>query len=659
MKKHYFLLLIICFFCFNVHAQSSKKFVVSSTIIDQSTSGKDLIKLNFKESDQDVLNFEIGEWVGIKLDVHPHFATKGNFIYIPYSLLDLVELWILDENNNPQKLIETGQSYNFNTRAIEKSDFIFPIVEDVESYYLRIHSSKPIVLPFEILTNKDLIEALTTKDKLFGIYIGLMLVMFFYNLSLFIIVRDKTYLYYILYIITLLTAQLALFGYTDRFLFPNSPEINHKFAVLSGAIAGIFTVFFINDFLKLGQKAPIFSKLLFLVLILETIGIFFLFAGFENFAFFWVNFTSLYGSVIAIIVATKLTRTGSKQAKFFLLAWSVFLLSVVILVFMSIGLLSYSPFLKGSIIIGSSFEVVLLSIALADRINEMRREKIYSQDKALEMSQENQRIIKEQNKTLEQMVLLRTKELQKSNKELKITLQNLKETQSQLVQTEKMASLGVLTAGVAHELNNPLNYIQGGYSAILEHVNENQKKSPNKELFEYLQWIKTGTDRATKIVRSLNVYGKNQNDFEENVNVHKLTNDCLLILKHKLKDSIKIEKDFSDHARIIKMNRKKIHQILLNLIDNAIDSIKFEGEIKISTELKKNNIWLIVKDNGQGISEENLSKVFDPFFTTKPQGKGTGLGLSTVNSIVNECGGKVKIETEVNKGTIISIILPK
>jgi PAS domain S-box-containing protein len=242
--------------------------------------------------------------------------------------------------------------------------------------------------------------------------------------------------------------------------------------------------------------------------------------------------------------------------------------------------------------------------------------------------------------------------------ERELTLNNLKRTQEQLVETEKMASLGVLTDGVAHELNNPLNYIMGGYTAIHEQL-EDYKTLNRNELKEYLNWIKSGSDRATKIVKNLNLLSSKRNNNFETCDLHQIIEDCLLLLHNKYQDNIRIVKKFSDSVLKIEGNFKKLHEAFFNILFNAIDAIEEKGVIEIITESK--NDWVIIDliDNGCGIPKEVMKKIMDPFFTTKPPGKGTGLGLSITNSVVKEHKGHLKITSEYGIGTKVSIHFPK
>lgn len=237
-------------------------------------------------------------------------------------------------------------------------------------------------------------------------------------------------------------------------------------------------------------------------------------------------------------------------------------------------------------------------------------------------------------------------------------LNQLKEAQAQLIQSEKMASLGILTAGVAHELNNPLNYIVGGYTAIHNHLNEDEVID-KAEIEEYLSWIESGADRATKIVKSLNLFSRSNEDNAEVCNLHLIIDDCLMMLQNKYKDRITITKNYTSTPAEVIGNNGKLHQAILNLLANAMDAISEKGEITIETKFLKDELAIIIGDNGCGIPRENLKKVMDPFYTTKPPGVGTGLGLSITHSIIQEHEGSLTITSEVEKGTQVAIGLPK
>lgn len=271
---------------------------------------------------------------------------------------------------------------------------------------------------------------------------------------------------------------------------------------------------------------------------------------------------------------------------------------------------------------------------------------------------------------LEELVNVRTHELNMANQELKqanqkldrqkqkleAALSDLKNTHEQLIQTEKMASLGVLTAGVAHEINNPLNFIQGGYTGLKKYFEK--VNNQEYEIQVFLNSIKSGIDRSAAIISGLNQFSRQKDTLEEACDLQIIMDNCLLILNNKLKDRAKVKKNYQSESVKITGNAGKLHQVFLNLLKNAIQAIPKEGIISISIANDGKHIKIIIEDSGVGIDKEDLSKVLDPFFTTKDPGEGTGLGLSISNSIIEEHKGKLKINSEKGKGTKVSIIFP-
>ncbi|MDX9848231.1 MAG: HAMP domain-containing sensor histidine kinase [Tenuifilaceae bacterium] len=220
-----------------------------------------------------------------------------------------------------------------------------------------------------------------------------------------------------------------------------------------------------------------------------------------------------------------------------------------------------------------------------------------------------------------------------------------------------MASLGVLTAGVAHEINNPINYIYNGAKAIENFLVD---KSPEnletlKPLFEA---ISTGIHRITGIVKSLNKYSRKDESALVNCNLNEILDNALAILYNQFKKRIEINKEYSDTPPVTMAKEGELHQVLLNILINAIQSIENEGTITLKTQTSDNGISVSIKDSGIGIPAKYLSKIFDPFFTTKDPGKGTGLGLSITKRIIQEHKGTINCYSEPNKGSEFVITLP-
>lgn len=244
-----------------------------------------------------------------------------------------------------------------------------------------------------------------------------------------------------------------------------------------------------------------------------------------------------------------------------------------------------------------------------------------------------------------------------NNIELTKTLHSLKEAQERLVQAEKMASLGVLTAGVAHEINNPLNYIMGGYTGLKELFSTHKIEDDTAEFL--FSGIKSGIDRVTNIVRGLNQFSRSNEANDEDCNIHAIIDNCLVMLYNQIKNRIVINKDYCEQEIKIIGNSGKLHQAFLNILTNAIQAIDNEGEIQVKTHSENKNVVVEIKDTGCGIEDSNISKVTDPFYTTKPPGEGTGLGLAITYRIFKEYNAQMIFQSKIGKGTVVKVVLPK
>jgi two-component system NtrC family sensor kinase len=242
-------------------------------------------------------------------------------------------------------------------------------------------------------------------------------------------------------------------------------------------------------------------------------------------------------------------------------------------------------------------------------------------------------------KTLEQKVKQRTEELRK--------------TQNQLIQSEKVASLGKLAAGVAHEINSPLTGILT-YSSLLHKAKKDE--DPEKEDLEV---IVNETNRCKKIVKGLLDFARQTEPQKALADVNEVIEKSLDLISHQANLlNIKIEKDISPHLPKIMIDAGQIQQVSINILLNAIEAMPEGGSLSISSGIEEEMIAIRFTDSGIGIPEENLSKVFDPFFTTKKIGKGTGLGLSVSYGIIDKHQGKLEVESRVGKGTTFIAKLP-
>jgi two-component system NtrC family sensor kinase len=248
-----------------------------------------------------------------------------------------------------------------------------------------------------------------------------------------------------------------------------------------------------------------------------------------------------------------------------------------------------------------------------------------------------------------------TENLKNSREQLEATVETLKTTQAQLIQSEKLSGIGEFVAGVAHELNNPLTAVMG-FSELLKAEDTDPKRS------RHLDLIFKSAQRCQKIVQSLLSFARRHRPERKTVCVNSLVEEAVDILQYQLRTSnIEVTTQLDAHLPSAMVDPHQIQQVFLNIINNArqaMEAQKAKGRINITSEARAGSVWITFQDNGPGIPRENLSKIFDPFFTTKEVGKGTGLGLSICYGIIKEHGGTITPCSRPGEGTTFLIELP-
>lgn len=259
-----------------------------------------------------------------------------------------------------------------------------------------------------------------------------------------------------------------------------------------------------------------------------------------------------------------------------------------------------------------------------------------------------QKQLEEYNKGLENKVEERTAELEEKNEELHAGYKKLQATQQQLIRAEKMASLGILAAGIGHEINNPLNFIKHGAISLKNQLSKDQ----NKDYSDYFQAIEEGVRRASAIVTGLSHFSRIGDAMNEHFEIHQVLDNSLILLRNRLKSkNIEIKKSYKAAKNTVLGNEGKLHQVFTNIINNAEQAIADKGEIGIYTRNESNKIIVEITDTGSGISKSVIGKIMDPFFTTKDPGEGTGLGLFVCQMIMDEHHADMQVSSRDGVGT--------
>ena len=300
------------------------------------------------------------------------------------------------------------------------------------------------------------------------------------------------------------------------------------------------------------------------------------------------------------------------------------------------------------------------------------------------------------NLSLEQEVSRRTAELSRRNRELADALEALQRAQAELVRSEKMASMGRLVAGIAHEINNPVNAVVNTVGPLGSAIDEltsvaagagagtglglgtgtgagagERALSPELvgDVQEMLRVIRSGARRTKEIVQALHNYSRGDDHTQSAVDVHRGLDESLDLLRHHLKQGIRVERGYSDVGRVLG-NEGQLQQVFMNLLTNAAQAIGDRmakqgtasggagGTIRIDTARNGSQVTIRIADDGPGIAEDVLPRIFDPFFTTKDVGQGSGLGLSIVHGIIERHGGTIRVDSKLGEGTTFTVTLP-
>jgi signal transduction histidine kinase len=305
---------------------------------------------------------------------------------------------------------------------------------------------------------------------------------------------------------------------------------------------------------------------------------------------------------------------------------------------------------------------------------------------------ERRRLLEDINRDLEARIAERTQELSTANQELhqrhqeiQAAYQDLARTQEQLIHSEKMASLGLLVAGVAHELNNPISYVHSNLDFIEEYTerlagiiesHENANPSNGQErhggdelkkvinfettlktLRELVASCKEGTERVKKIVLDLRMFSRTDDVGLVLADLHEGIESTLNLLAKQYKNRITVHRDYGN-LPLVECYPSQINQVFMNVLQNAAQAIQNQGDVWIKTVSDGGWARIVIRDNGIGIPEDHLSRIFDPFFTTKAVGTGTGLGLSISYGIIEKHGGKIRVESKIHEGTEFTVELP-
>ncbi|MBC6368982.1 7TM diverse intracellular signaling domain-containing protein [Algoriphagus sp. AK58] len=641
-------------------------------------------QLNVSESSFLALGYaDYSFW--IKLEVNPKFRTAENTsLEISNPMLNEIQIY----SSNGVLLKELGRvNFKWNDPKSFFNRFEIPPSDDF-TYFIKVNSYGNNNIPIYLIKGNEDGWTIDERNLFFGIYFGIIIAMFIYNMFLWVSTKDNLYGLYIAYIFFVGLTQGILGGYIDAFFFQNNPYLNQNSFYLSTVMVNIVGIFYSLRFLNIKKINPrIYNAGLTII----SVYIFILFAFLVDLGIgqLKIRLLQIFLGIVPIFllsISLYSLRKGYRPAKFFLLSWFLLICSMVIFLLSDLNILPHNFLTNYIFTIGSIFEALLLSFALADKINILKREKEIEQAEKMKVLRENEELIKEQNTMLEEKVRLRTDELEQA-------LRNLQNTQSQLVSQEKMASLGQLTAGIAHEINNPINFVSSNIAPLKRDIKDimeviefyresgakefstDTKKEAKQleedleldyvldEVDQLLKGMEDGAKRTVEIVKGLRLFSRVDEQDVKKVDLHDGINSTIILLNSSIPGKIRIVREFGE-LPMVECLAGKINQVFMNIINNAVHALSdnldriADPVITIRTKAFSDHVKIEIEDNGPGMPENVKQRIFEPFFTTKAVGKGTGLGLSIVYSIIENHKGTLEVLTEEGQGTTFIISLP-
>ncbi|MEE2731194.1 MAG: 7TM diverse intracellular signaling domain-containing protein [Pseudomonadota bacterium] len=567
-------------------------------------------------------------WLHGRFHLNSDAPQSTRFFALEYSLLDEVEFYVVRDGKLVQQWL-TGDARHFDTRPMDHTWFIFPVdfqAAEPLDIYIRVKSTSSLRMPIRIWEPSAFYNQQRPRLLTEGTYFGILFLMFFYNFCLLATVRDISYFYYIAYIFSLGTFQLCMTGYGFEYIWPEHPRINEFMLPFSVSAVGLFIVAFGIRVMDLQRNSQLMYYMCCMLLVLEAASALVSLVLPYEVVIRTVIALALFVSAIMLVTSVQESLKGNSTAKLFLLAYFTLLGGGVALAFASMGWLPANFLTTNSFMIGSTVEIVVLSFALAERLNQINKEKAKSEREA-------KHYLEEMNDYLRQTNLLKDDFL----------------------------------ATISHELRTPMNGVLGCLQH-LQHGGHAESSNP------YLNFADRSARQMMMMVDSLLAYTELQSGKlsiqNEPLKIHELVDRShKLFIDSCKKKGIQLSVSIDENTPLILFgDPERLCQVLNNLLDNAV---KFTHEGQIDVQLSSSAIQpesrllqleVRVSDTGIGVEADKQEQLFETFRRGDGNIKrgygGLGIGLSVVKSLLDKMGGSISFVSQPGIGSTFTISLP-
>lgn len=599
---------------------------------------------HFRFLDQRALKFGyLRPTLWLKVVVKNESMASDWYLELPAPFLEYVDFYI--ENDDKWNHIETGYFRPFNQRGIPHTSFVVPLhfsIDSISTVYIKIGGTSPKTFPLFVVEKEEFNDKTRYADVGYGIFFGILLVMIFYNVVIFLTLRQGNYLLYVCTIICTLLIFAASTGYGGKFLWPESPMMNYYAGRLTLPVLTLFLAVFAIRFLEAKKYSRIIYYSLATLVPVSVIALVLVVTGILPSA--GNNLISV--TTVLLITSGIVCRIkGNKIANFFIAAWTVYLFGGLMLTLRNSGFFEFNFWTTHLVEFGAGLETTIIALALGDRYRRYKEEKEEAQRLALKLQQEI-------TGKLEIMVRQRTDELSKANEELSATLET-NQLQTEIIKN-KNEELDAFFYRISHDLKGPVSSMLG-----LSVIAQQEVKDPLA--LDYLEKQNRQVERLNHIITGLiNLTQLNNANLKrELVDFNKLIDGCIQSFSGARNfSSITFKKDIR-LAVPFYCEWVLVNAIFQNLIENAIKySIDALPCVGISVREESDWVCIEVSDNGLGISTEHQVKIFDLFYRASGNIKGSGLGLYILKRSVEMLKGTIELKSEIDKGSTFTVRLP-
>jgi signal transduction histidine kinase len=581
----------------------------------------------------------------LKLNLRNAKSSTRWFLEIPAPFLEYVDFYQLSADGG-WKHSSAGYYVKQSERDISHTNHVVPILFSHElssTVFIKISGKSPKTFPLLVVEESYFNSEVRYQDIGYGLFFGILLVMFFYNLLLYVTLRQTNYLLYICTIVCTFLIFASASGYGGKFLWPENPSMNFYAGRLTLGIMIIFLSIFTIRFLEVKKYSVVMYYLLAALVPLGAIS--FLLVLTEALSSAGNNLISI-STVLYLTTGIVCRVKGNKTANYFIAAWTFYLTGGLLLTLRNSGVLDYNFWTTHFVEIGAALETTIIAFALGDRYRRYKQEKEEIQLLALKVQQEA-------TERLEVKVKQRTEQLSSANRELQGMLEK-NQLQTQIIEN-KNAELDSFFYRISHDLKGPIASMLGLSSLAKKDIKDEPARA-------YLEKQHVQAERLNNIISGLIQLTK-LNDAalqKERIDFKKLIDDCILSLHHLPEYSkITFRKEIEE-GLVFYTEWTLLNAIVQNLVENGIKYSADENPfVDIQVWSDHDNVTIRVADNGHGIPVEHQSKIFEMFYRATHQSRGTGLGLYILKRSVDRLEGEIHIESEPGVGSTFTIRLPR